>query len=59
MAGELSDPTDWIVKAAKRWASARRTVLALPVQSPDWLTRLNDLSEAEDALRTAVEDHTA
>ncbi len=44
-----------VVEAAIAWAKARRTVLELPVKSPDWRSRLNDLSEAESNLREAVE----
>jgi len=44
-----------VVEAAVAWAKARREMLALPVKSPEWLPRLNVLSEAEDALRQAVD----
>lgn len=45
-----------IVDAAIEWAYARRAMLELPQGSPEFRGKLNALSEAEDALRKAVED---
>lgn len=45
-----------IVTAAKEWVRARRELLDLPIGAPDYRSKLNALSEAEDALAKAVRE---
>jgi hypothetical protein len=43
-------------EAATRWATTRSAFINLPMGSPDAKRLLNELSNAEDALRKVVED---
>lgn len=45
---------DEIVKAASVWQQARSALVNMPMNSPDWRAKLNDLSNAENALALAV-----
>ncbi|RWD00135.1 MAG: hypothetical protein EOS58_30610 [Mesorhizobium sp.] len=49
-------PRSTIKQAAIEWERARTALLALAIGAPDYRVKLNDLSNAEDALAMAVRE---
>lgn len=45
-----------VLDAADEWERARTDLLALPIGAPNYRSKLNDLSNAEDALARAVRE---
>lgn len=57
-AGKPWTPDHVIVAAAIRWSKARAAVHDLSISDPTYRAKLNELSEAEDALSRATKDRT-
>lgn len=47
---------DDVLFAAMIWKDARSNMTNMPMKDPEWKTKLNELSEAEDLLSRAVEN---